>query len=511
MPQLDIDAFPNFVGEIALFGLSRFAFAAGAATKLIALDRSQAIIEFDLDGKILTANQNFLDTLGYTLPEISGLHHSIFVDPVYGASAAYTQFWDKLRRGTYQAAQFKRIAKGGREVWIQASYNPILGRNGKPTKVVKFATDITAQKVEYADLVGQIAAISRAQAVIEFDLDGTILVANQNFLDTLGYTLAEIKGQHHKMFVEPAYAASAAYRGFWDELRDGNFKSAQFKRIGKGGRAVWIEASYNPILDLNGKPVKIVKFATDITAQTALLGNLKTIVEKNFGEIDGALDRSSKQAQVATDAMRNTSIGVQAMATSTVELAASVRQIADTMTKSKTAAGEAHRQLTAADDAIQKLLAMSQSMVGITGLIRAIAGQINLLALNATIEAARAGDAGKGFAVVASEVKKLAHQAGSATDQIAHEIQGLQAVSGEVASALGTIGTSIDVVLGYVTATASAVEEQGAATRQISTAMKETADRVTAINDNMVEITAAVQQVGQTVNSTRDAAQVLVR
>ena len=176
--------------------------------KLAALDRVQAVIEFDLDGTILTANQNFLDTVGYGLAEISGKHHSLFVDPVHKESAEYRTFWSSLRSGQFQAGQFRRLGKGGKEVWIEASYNPIIGRDGKPYKVVKFATDITAQKIADADRAGQVAAIRKAQAVIEFTLEGRILDANDNFLSALGYTLAEIKGEHHQMFVEPAIRAS---------------------------------------------------------------------------------------------------------------------------------------------------------------------------------------------------------------------------------------------------------------------------------------------------------------
>ncbi len=477
---------------------------------LAALDRSQAVIEFNLDGTVLAANQKFLDSIGYTLAEIKGKHHSMFVEPAFAASTEYARFWEDLRQGKYHAAQFKRVGKGGKEVWIEASYNPIFGRNGKPIKVVKFATDVTVQKRDYADLAGQVDAIRKSQAVIEFSLDGTVLAANQKFLETLGYTLAEIKGKHHSMFVEPAFAASTEYAQFWQLLRQGKYQAAQFKRIGKGGKQVWIEASYNPILDPDGKPIKVVKFATDVTAQIALLGNLKTIVDQNFHEIDGALARSSEQAHVATGAVQNTSNNVQTMAASAEELAASVREISDSMAKSQGAVDAAHQELVGADHAIQKLSAMSKSMVGIIGLIRDIAGQINLLALNATIESARAGDAGRGFAVVASEVKNLARQAGNATDQIAREIDSLQVVSAEVVAALGTIGTSISAVLEYVTSTASAVEEQSVVTQEMSASMQSTAGNVAAINDNMVEITAAVQQVGHAVNQTRTAAQVLV-
>jgi methyl-accepting chemotaxis protein len=241
--------------------------AAEARAKLTALDRVQAVIEFGLDGKVITANDNFLRALGYSLGEIQGQHHSMFVDPVYRDSADYRTFWDKLGRGEYDAGEYKRIGKGGREVWIQASYNPIMDMSGKPFKVVKYAIDVTAQKLRNADFEGQIAAVGKAQAVIEFSLDGKVVTANDNFLNALGYSLAEIKGQHHSMFVDPAFRDSAEYRMFWAKLGRGEYDAGEYKRIGKGGREVWIQASYNPIMDMNGKPFKVVKYATDVTAQ----------------------------------------------------------------------------------------------------------------------------------------------------------------------------------------------------------------------------------------------------
>ncbi|MFT7620793.1 MAG: methyl-accepting chemotaxis protein, partial [Planctomycetota bacterium] len=214
-----------------------------------------------------TANENFLQTLGYGLLEIQGQHHNMFVESAYGQSAEYREFWAKLNRGEYQAAEYKRIGKGGKEVWIQASYNPIMGLNGKPAKVVKYATEVTEQKLVTADFEGQLAAIGKSQAVIEFEMDGTIITANENFLQTLGYGLAEVQGQHHSMFVEGAYGHSPEYREFWAKLNRGEYQAAEYKRIGKGGKEVWIQASYNPILDLNGKPAKVVKYATNITPQ----------------------------------------------------------------------------------------------------------------------------------------------------------------------------------------------------------------------------------------------------
>ncbi len=245
-------------------------------SQLTAISRAQAVIEFTLDGTILTANDNFLTVMGYTLEEIKGKHHGIFVDPTYRESQAYKQFWSRLNKGEFVSDEYRRLAKGGREVWIQANYNPILDGNGKPCKVVKFASDITEQKIISANCESQLTAISRAQAVIEFDLDGTILTANKNFLDTVGYTLEEIQGKHHSLFVESDYRESSAYKKFWERLRQGQFVSDEFKRVAKGGREVWIQASYNPIIDLNGKATSVVKFATDITQQKTRNSNFES-------------------------------------------------------------------------------------------------------------------------------------------------------------------------------------------------------------------------------------------
>ena len=235
-----------------------------------AIGKSQAVIEFEMDGTIRWANDNFLTTLGYTLDEIKGKHHSMFADASYATSPEYAEFWAKLNKGQYDAGEYKRIGKGGKEVWIQASYNPIMDDSGKPFKVVKYATDITAQKLQTADFQGQLDAIGKSQAVIEFEMDGTIRWANDNFLNTLGYTLNEIKGKHHRMFAEPSYASSPDYAAFWQRLNEGTFDAGEYKRLGKGGKEVWIQASYNPIFDPSGKPYKVVKYATDITAQKEL-------------------------------------------------------------------------------------------------------------------------------------------------------------------------------------------------------------------------------------------------
>ena len=227
--------------------------------------RSQASIEFELDGTIRTADERYLAVLGYTLDEIKGKHHSLFVEPAYAASDAYRRFWDRLRAGELQSAEFARITKSGDRVWLRASYNPILDRLGRPLRIIKIAQDTTVERLREADFEGQVDAINAAQSVAEFDLDGIILDANRNFLDTYGYTLDEIRGQHHRLFVDPPERDGAAYRAFWDDLRAGHFQAAEFRRVRKDGRDVWIQASYNPILDLSGRPCKVVKLATDIT------------------------------------------------------------------------------------------------------------------------------------------------------------------------------------------------------------------------------------------------------
>ena len=277
-----------------------------AVDQAAAISRSQAVIEFNLDGTIITANENFLKTVGYSLAEIQGKHHSMFVEPAVRDGAEYRGFWQSLGRGEYQSAEYKRIGKGGREVWLQASYNPLLGRDGKPYAVIKYATEITAQKIRSMEDAGKIAAILRAQAVIEFNLDGTIITANENFLKAVGYTLTEIQGKHHSMFVEPAVRDGAAYREFWQALGRGEYQAAEYKRIGKGGKEIWILASYNPIFDEQGKAFRVVKFATEITEQKQrsadlsgqidAIGKSQAVIEFN---LDGTIITANDNFQKA--------------------------------------------------------------------------------------------------------------------------------------------------------------------------------------------------------------------
>jgi methyl-accepting chemotaxis protein len=414
--------------------------------KISAIDRAQAVIEFDLDGRIVTANDNFLQTVGYTLPEIQGKHHRMFMPPAESEAASYREFWASLNRGDYQAGEYKRIGKSGREIWNLATYNPILDEQGKPFKVVKFATDVTKQKLVSADTGGQIDAIDKSQAVIEFRMDGTIIKANRNFLDAVGYSLDEIVGRHHSMFLEGEERNGAAYKEFWSNLNQGRYQAGEYKRLGKGGREIWIQASYNPILDLNGKPFKVVKYATDTTALAV---------------------RRIKAARARAL--------IDSVAAGSEQMNASIREISETMVKSRLTAVCAGEKVQAADGQAQRLNDAAQAMGGIVELIGNITSQINLLALNATIESARAGEAGRGFAVVASEVKNLANQAKQATDKITAEIDGLNGVSGDVVNALGAIKSAIEDVNEFVNSTAAAVEEQSTVTADMSMNMQRAA------------------------------------
>ena len=278
--------------------------------QMAAISKSLAVIEFKLDGTILTANDNFLRTLGYRLEEVAGQHHSMFVDAATRASDDYRRFWQKLGRGEFDAGQYKRIAKDGREVWIEASYNPILDSDGKPFKVVKYATDVTRQVVLAAENRGQLNAVNRSQAIIEFDLSGTILTANENFLKLVGYRLEEIKGRHHSLFVDRDYGASEEYRQFWEKLRRGEFDAGQYRRLGKGGAEAWIQASYNPIFDADGKAYKVVKFATDVTAQVHLTQQMQSAVSQTQdvirSAIGGDLSRRIDTANASGDVLKMT-------------------------------------------------------------------------------------------------------------------------------------------------------------------------------------------------------------
>ncbi|SFU99088.1 methyl-accepting chemotaxis sensory transducer with Pas/Pac sensor [Methylobacterium sp. 174MFSha1.1] len=468
-PVRDASGRPVRIVKFALDITAEKQAAADAAGQIAAINRSQAVIHFAPDGTILDANPHFLAATGYGLSEIVGRHHRLFLTGDESAGPDYRDFWARLARGEYQAGEFKRRAKDGSEIWIQATYNPILDGAGRTLRIVKYATDITAAKQHAADTAGKIEAALRSQAVIEFDMDGTILDANGHFLKAMGYGLDEIVGRHHRLFVSPDYAASRSYAEFWDSLRAGRYASAVYQRVGKGGREVWIQATYTPVLDLDGRPCKVIKFATDVTHSMTIRARAIAAAEQTLTRIQSVAE--------ASEEMHRTSASIAAR-----------------MGQSQQAVGEIQERMGVAGAATARLDVAAQAMNGVVEAITAIAEQINLLALNATIEAARAGAAGRGFAVVAAEVKNLAGQASAATGRISGEIGAMQTVSREVAAALGSISHAVDAVQGFVAETAAASEQQRATTGAVSTNVQTTASGVAEIAGSLDEWLVGIEE-----------------
>jgi methyl-accepting chemotaxis protein len=524
-----------------------------------ALNRVQAVIEFDLNGIVLHANDNFLNTLGYTLEDVRGQHHRMFCDPVYADSPAYRQFWEKLRRGEFDQGEYQRLGSGGREVWINASYNPVFDADGKPHKVIKFATDITAARQQNAEYEGKVRAVDRAQAVIEFDLSGNILVANQNFLDTLGYRLEDIQGKHHRMFCEEAYTATAEYRDFWAKLNRGEFDAGRYKRIAKGGRAVWIQATYNPIFDGGGRLYKVIKFATDVTAQVELEDQVRRRAEDDqrkvaallqvvnqaaAGDLTGTVDVAGNEPidQLANGIKRmmddlRSVIGkvvdsaggftassqdiagrantvasgaqllgatVEEMNASIEELTASINSIADNSRSAdnlaKDTQQEAERGAKAVARSIEAMDLINKSSEDISEIIKVIgeiASQTNLLAFNAAIEAARAGEHGLGFSVVADEVRKLAERSSQATKEISKLINESVKRVTQGSEVSKQAGEAFDKIVSGVSRTTHAISEISCGADEQLIAAR--------------EVSAAIQQVAEETEKSAGACDTIAR
>lgn len=531
-----------------------------------AIDVSYAMIEFNLDGTILGANENFLKTMGYTLEEVKGKHHRMFADPVYAASSEYVAFWVKLNRGEFDAGICRRLGKGGKEVWIQASYNPIKDEMGRPFKVTKIAIDITAEKNRNAEQTAKLVAIGRAQAVIEFNLDGTIITANDNFLKTVGYSLEEVQGRHHRMFCDSSYTATGEYAAFWQKLSRGEFEAGVYRRLGKGGKEIWLQASYNPVLNAIGAVVKVVKFATEITAQKqaqiqleACMGEVQvSLGALSYGDLtlpmqgtyEGELQKLKDSVNLAIGNLTSTISTVQKavdsvtsgseqitkgnedlsqrtseQASALEETAASMEEITSTVKQNADNAKRADQLAIAARetadkggavtkkavDAMGEINKSSKKIADIITVIDEIAFQTNLLALNAAVEAARAGEHGRGFAVVAAEVRNLAQRSATAAKEIKGLInESIQRVS-DGSELVNQSGKTLEDIVASVKRVSDIIAEISAASQEQASGLDQVNKAVMSMDETTQQNAALVEETTSAAQSMKEQARELMR
>lgn len=537
---------------------------------LNAIDRSYAYMEFDSQGKILAVNGNFDSMLSFGNSEAVGTNIKNLFDPNYVNSRDYADFWKDLVAGQCRSGIFKYISKDGREVWVQCVFAPVTDEMGRVAKYVNISTDTTAEKLRIADFEGQMAAVGKSQAVIEYSLDGKVLKANENYLKALGYTIDEIQGRHHSMFVAENEAQSPQYRELWAKLNRGEFESNDYRRIGKGGKEVFVQASFNPILDLNGKPFKIVEYATDVTATVAARNEMRAKVNyllelasngdltqeihatgddaisqicrglgSFFGDLRGTIscmaenasalsgaseqlsavssqmthnaEATSSQALVASAAAEEVSQNVNTVSTGVDELNAAIREIALNATEAAKVSQTAVVIANKTNNTIEKLGASSIEIGKVVKVITSIAEQTNLLALNATIEAARAGEAGKGFAVVANEVKELAKETAKATEDISRKIETIQSDTNGAVKAIKQISEVINQINDISNTIASAVEEQTATANEMGRNVAEAAKGTGDIARNIATVATGAESTLHGSNNTKEAAAELAR
>jgi methyl-accepting chemotaxis protein len=517
-----------------------------------ALDHAQAVIWFKPDGTIIEANDNFCTALGYTQDEITGKHHRIFCEPDFVQTTDYASMWKRLANGERLQDTFKRVRKDGKSIFIDASYNPIRNENGEVVKIVKFAVDVTDVTERESLFLSKLDAITSALAVIEFEVDGTIRWANEKFIEGMGYTLDEIKGQHHSMFVQSEYANSAEYRAFWDALRNGESQLGEFQRFGKGGKEVWLQAGYNPIVDAEGKVFRVLKYAANITdaklasihvsAGLAALssGNLThrlpdtmkgefatlrdnfnatieqldklvsgivsaaTAISDEANAIAGTASDLSKRCEQQAATVEQTSAAMEEMSATVQSNATNSQESTSAAKQASTHAEKGGAIVANAVEAMKKIENGSAEMQKIVSAIDAIAFQTNLLALNAGVEAARAGDAGRGFAVVASEVRSLAQRASESArdindliDTSAREVADGANLVKQTGDALGDIMTSVSTVTERIEGIFRASQEQATGVTEINqaiSAIDTTTQKTAAISEESAAAATALAQ-----------------
>lgn len=397
-----------------------------------ALSTSMAMIEFTPDGYILTANQNFVDTVEYSLDQIIGKHHKMFCKPGLVNSDEYREFWQRLEKGEAFNGEFERLTKSGKNICLAASYCPVINEFGKVEKVVKIATDVTETVTSMRELKSMVNSVSRSMAVIEFNLDGTIIKCNENFSASTGYTEQELIGKHHRMFCTQKYANSSQYKDMWAQLNQGQFLSGKFERVDKHNQPLWLQATYNPMFDSDNKVFKVVKFATNITETVTSSSTSTEMAYESLTNTNGVSQKGLGIVNEAIDAMSKVSDGLESAAQS-----------------------------------IQSLSNQSDQISEIVNTITAIADQTNLLALNAAIEAARAGEQGRGFAVVADEVRQLAARTSKSTAEIDGVVKENNALASDAVKSMETVVENSKSGIELVEQTGTAIDEISSNTKKI--------------------------------------------
>ncbi|MCT7510892.1 methyl-accepting chemotaxis protein [Aliarcobacter cryaerophilus] len=483
------------------------------------INSNYAVIYFKPDGTIIKANEVFLKTMGYSLEEIVGKHHSIFCEEKFAKTQEYKDGWDAVRAGETVTAEFQRVKKDGNLIFLRASYMPII-ENGKVVEVVKLAQDITKNRLRNLFYIGQVKAINKSNAVIEFDMNGNILNANDNFLNTLGYKKDDIVGKHHSIFCEENYKNSNEYKEFWKKLNRGEFDSGEYLRIAKNGNHVWIQASYNPIFDMDGKPFRVVKYATDITNKK----NTMFEVEKEVKEFSSSLNAlllasknmledakfSNKNSQNATNSSQNINSLIEDLSEKIDEMQQAIVDISSKTSKNEQIAQEATVQSKQTATAMVKLNEESQKIGETVNIISQIAFQTNILSLNAAVEAATAGEAGKGFAVVAQEVRNLATRSNDAAKNITERIALIQDLVKNSLDSIHEIDDTISDISTISKEISLSMSEQKQNSSIVSQNAKDGSRSLNKVTKNMQDVVLSTQNTLTEAQKTQDSSNSLV-